>query len=126
MLKKCLAILLISAIGLQSGREALIGVWYMLNKADITEHFCVNKNKKEYTCAGRCYLAKVLEGASDEQENIPVLPPMEERLTYIKTCTDLFKIKKPAINRNKRISFFYKIGYAFDPLFFVFHPPKQV
>jgi len=45
-------------------------VYYQFNKAQITEEFCVNKNKPEMCCEGQCYVSKRLEHQEQKQQNI--------------------------------------------------------
>ena len=61
MIHRLLAILLIGALLLQSGREAVIGLWYRINQERITEQYCINKEEPLLMCQGKCYLQKVIE-----------------------------------------------------------------
>lgn len=41
---------------------------YLINKEYIVEHYCVNKDKPEMECDGKCYLVNQLKQASDDHE----------------------------------------------------------
>ena len=40
--------------------------WYINDTEYFTENFCVNKEKKELQCNGRCHLKKSVENTQDE------------------------------------------------------------
>ena len=42
---------------------------YELNKAEITQKYCENKNRPELHCNGQCYLAKQLKKADHELQS---------------------------------------------------------
>jgi len=43
--------------------------YYGLNLNSIIEQYCVNKNKPQLHCDGKCFLAEQLNKASDSKEN---------------------------------------------------------
>lgn len=42
-----------------------IVAWYEANKNYITENFCINKDKPELNCCGKCHLRKELKKVDD-------------------------------------------------------------
>jgi hypothetical protein len=52
------------------GQEVLV-VDYQLNKARITEQFCVNKARPQLHCNGKCHLAKQLRKAEGGDKKAP-------------------------------------------------------
>ena len=56
---------------------AVMGVWYINNQSYFTDNFCVNKEKIEMQCKGRCHLQKQISGQTEKQDkqeiSIPVL-----------------------------------------------------
>ncbi len=42
--------------------------YFSLKKAEIAEAFCVNKDKPDACCEGKCYLGKQLGGLEKEQD----------------------------------------------------------
>ncbi|WP_302718289.1 hypothetical protein [Hymenobacter sp. BT770] len=52
------------------GQEVLV-VDYQLNKARITELYCVNKARPELHCNGKCHLAKQLRKADAADKKAP-------------------------------------------------------
>ena len=53
------------------GQEVLV-VDYQLNKARITEQFCVNKARPQLHCNGKCHLASQLRKAEGGDKKAPV------------------------------------------------------
>lgn len=47
---------------------------YLLNKAEITELFCVNKEKPKLQCNGKCHLTQELKKIESTNEEKPLLP----------------------------------------------------
>lgn len=56
---------------LQSFGQEVLVVNYQVNKARITQLFCVNKARPRLHCNGKCYLAKQLRKASDGPGKAP-------------------------------------------------------
>ena len=42
-------------------QQAVVVMHFKLNQKAITEQFCINKNKPELHCNGKCYLSKELQ-----------------------------------------------------------------
>lgn len=41
--------------------------YYQINKEEITELFCVNKEKEEMNCQGKCHLAEMLNTQGEDE-----------------------------------------------------------
>jgi len=50
--------------------NGLIYTHYELNKANIIELFCINKDKPRLKCDGKCHLKTTLQKASEQEEGI--------------------------------------------------------
>jgi|SRR5690554_4064482 len=46
--------------------------YYELNKAYITEMFCINKSRPELNCDGKCFLMQKLQEKNQTDEKIPL------------------------------------------------------
>lgn len=57
-----------------SFHTGFIQISYSLNKAYITNNFCVNQDKPEMHCNGKCYLKKQLNKAQDQA-------PLKDQIT---------------------------------------------
>lgn len=60
-------ILAITFIGI-TFQSAFIQISYDLNKGFISQELCVNKDKPNLNCEGKCYLKKQLNKAQDQKE----------------------------------------------------------
>ncbi|HEX8329733.1 MAG TPA: hypothetical protein VF629_19505 [Hymenobacter sp.] len=70
-MNRFLAFFLAALMLLQTlGREVLV-LDYALNKARITELYCVNKARPQLACNGKCHLAKQLRKADGDDNKAP-------------------------------------------------------
>tara|TARA_B100001109_G_C18857745_1_gene472527 strand:- start:2241 stop:2624 length:384 start_codon:yes stop_codon:yes gene_type:complete len=51
--------------------KSMIRLSYEINKLEIIEKFCINKEEKSFQCDGKCHLATQLEQADSSEEEIP-------------------------------------------------------
>jgi hypothetical protein len=91
--KKAFAIFLTLSIIAQGMVNLALCAYYQLNKKEITEKLCVNKNRPMMHCNGQCYLGKQLKKAEDnekrqnrslrEQDEVISLYNQHTQLSYI-------------------------------------------
>lgn len=60
---------LILFVGLSFQQASLFGV-YLLNEEYITAQFCINKDKPELKCNGKCHMAEVMALQNEANENL--------------------------------------------------------
>ncbi len=97
---------------------------YLINQDYIAEFLCINKDKPELECNGKCYLAKQLKEVSEEKEkNLPSIQ-MEEYPIGIIDFT-VFLSEKPFIEFLKCNSHYFN-NYKSSYLNQVFHPPNPL
>lgn len=60
-MNRIIAIVLMLSLSCQSLVRLGIVAWYEVNKDYITEKFCINKDKPQMKCCGKCYLRKQLK-----------------------------------------------------------------
>lgn len=114
------AAILLICLSLQCFMQLGIVGWYELNKASITQKFCINKDKPQLHCNGKCHLKKQLE-QQDKTQN----KDQEKK----QTDWVLFIIPNPAHQlsaislRNTDHISLYSNHYHFRQLKRVFHPP---
>jgi hypothetical protein len=66
---KAIGTILLTFVILSQGLANLaICAYYNLNKASITEQYCVNKSKPKLHCDGKCYLAKQIKQSEDQEK----------------------------------------------------------
>lgn len=51
--------------------KSIITLHYFINQAEITELFCINKEKPKLNCKGKCHLAKELVKVDNEKSENP-------------------------------------------------------
>ena len=73
MVKRILSILLVFSFIAFNFSKAIILLNYELNKKEITQKYCVNKDKPWMHCCGKCHLKKELT-KDDAQQKAPNFP----------------------------------------------------
>ena len=68
MLKRTIAFLLILTLVSTHFSKIYVFAGFELNRNYIAEQLCINKNKPELNCHGKCFLMKKLEQAEKKQE----------------------------------------------------------
>lgn len=71
---RLLALLGALLIFLQPALKGGYFIWYEVNKAQIIEEMCVNKDMPEMHCDGKCVLAKKLKATQPQKRDIPAVP----------------------------------------------------
>ena len=54
---------------LQMSNKLGVVAWFKINQKKIVELFCINKDKPEMACDGKCYLKDKLEKVDDSENN---------------------------------------------------------
>ena len=103
---------------------------YQLNKKYIAEVLCVNKDKPEMHCNGKCHLKKQLKKANNlpekQQQEQPQTPPPLKSDPVI-TVLFLHKYQEILIQSCKKVIVPYIIiHYNFEFVSSIFHPPKII
>ncbi len=65
--------LMIGLMFFQVTRSLVILSWYELYKEEITASYCININKPELMCNGKCHINKLLEVDVDNNESSKIL-----------------------------------------------------
>ena len=71
MMKGLIHITLAWIVVLNSMVYSVIKASFTLSRGYIIENFCVNKEKPELKCDGKCFLAKKIQEEKDRQESLP-------------------------------------------------------
>lgn len=71
MLKSLIYITLAMTMVLNSMVYSLIKVDFTINRKYIIENFCINKDKPELKCDGKCFLAEKIKAEKERQESLP-------------------------------------------------------
>lgn len=94
---------------------------YELNKHYIIEKFCVNRDKPEMHCDGKCYLKKKLQ---QDQQRKNSESNINNRLDILLFCSEEESPFVPVLNSSKYIFSGIPDRFYTAPLFSFFHPPR--
>lgn len=87
-LKFLIVALLFISTSAQIFQGAIIMLQYELNTAYITKAFCINKNKPQLHCNGKCHLKKELSKAAKEQDNKSIVLKSIKQPLYCNNMTN--------------------------------------
>lgn len=103
----------------------VIFLQYEFNKEYIIKNYCVNKNRLQLHCDGKCYLAKKLKAAEQNEENqskIQVFNLLIE--VFHETSLNLIPLRLTTQLKTTP-NFSYGNIYQYDFLFSMFKPPRH-
>jgi len=120
-LKAILLTLVISFFTLKSG---LVMSYYIIFTDSFIENYCVNKDKPELKCDGKCFLSELLEKKSTENESQDkmMLISSSELVFYIHAS--LKEIPEVDLSSDSHLDLFYSQLYTFNYLESQLKPPK--
>ncbi|WP_422857927.1 hypothetical protein ACOKFD_10730 [Flagellimonas sp. S174] len=97
---------------------------YIIYEDYIAEFLCINKDRKELQCNGKCYLMQMLnEQNEDKKQNLPKIVLEEYPIGFV----NLQKVSPPqnCLFSNSRV-FIYFNPYSFLFTSGSFHPPSII
>lgn len=117
------AIALTVIFGFMLVKPAIPYMEYLARKDFIIENFCINRNKKEMKCNGKCHLKEqVRKDASQPLDKNAPYPPQNDR----NEGTD-YLIGQKMTNRPQQFQALlwtnYSMDYTFQYIQTIFHPP---
>ncbi len=121
MIKQTLAIVLLLSFITVNFSKVFIWLNYELNKKEITEKYCVNKDKPCMHCCGKCHMQKKM-AEDDEKQKSPAMPDIKNDIQLFGSAIRL-KINKGESTffvRNTLYTGAYLPGVHSS----VFHPPQ--
>ena len=105
-----------------STRVSLTYAYYKLDPVGFIEALCVNKDKPELQCNGKCHLNKVLKSQDKDQDIPENVVDFKELLLYTITLEKI--IFKPKNDLKKQNTSIYKNLYSYNSINDCFHPPQ--
>jgi hypothetical protein len=109
---------------LQTFSRELLVLDYQARKAEITQLFCVNKDRPRLQCNGKCHLSNQLRKATDADSKAPA--GGFAKVKYEVLAPQPRFIPQPASGAfapEQRFASCVASCYAFSPVSGVFHPP---
>lgn len=124
MLRKVFVILMIAALGLQSGRETFLFFWYQVARDSFAELFCENLDRPQLQCNGKCQLPKLAEDRQGEPGESSLPPAAKEKTPFFGLLSG--EIYRPFFPADLMVSasFSYSFLYRLIPVTGIFHPPR--
>lgn len=119
-LKNLATIFLILVIFLQTFSRFAVQADYLINIGYIVKNLCVNKDKPEMHCNGKCYLAKQLK-QQEKQEQAPVSRKNNSEVILFFAAPKLDSERFLCVSKTSYPAF-YEVKPASFPRS-VFHPP---
>jgi len=104
-------------------KPAIPFIEYLARKEFIIENFCINRNKKEMKCDGKCHLKEQVrkEASQSSDDKAPFQPKKERR-----ELTDYLigqKLTARTILFRTLLKAMYSMDYSFQFIQSIFHPP---
>lgn len=122
-LKRFIVITLIFALLSQlSVRVGILG-YYLVNIDYISEVLCINKDKPEMCCRGKCHLKDKLDQQNDTERKTPVNIKQTSEILFVVQRADLLLIDLVGVPVSTQLPP-YRPGMISDLAFAIFHPPK--
>lgn len=125
-MQRIVAVILLCSLISHSLMKLGVVAWYELNKDYVAEVLCINKDKPELECNGKCYLNKQLKKAdaltNDDNKNTPQKYKEIEVLTFL--LSDYIQLPRSIILVNDvkhHIAYTRSLGIA--NVTDIFHPP---
>lgn len=121
-MKKILAYFVLSIFTLISLQQVVLLGAFVFNQEYIIDKFCINKNKPELKCNGKCHLKDVISQSStqtDEQQSSiisEIMIPFFYSDSFVDLSRKIFVINKYIIFEDVKES-----TYASN----TFHPPQE-
>lgn len=106
-----------------SFKEMVQFVAFKLNQDSISALFCINKDKPEMKCDGKCYLKKSLQATEKEhKQSKPVPPPDEKSLVLYLESSYHTSNSTIALKSNPLFDYAEPISFLLYPD--IPHPPE--
>lgn len=123
MIKSSVTYFLLTLMLIHSFSQVVITVDYLVNQESITEKYCVNKDKPQLNCKGKCHLSKELKKDTERKTEGQITT--SEILLF---CENIYSVQlilgSTATDRKTNV-FCYKKRVTTGVPGSIFHPPKM-
>ncbi|NDK55762.1 hypothetical protein [Pontibacter fetidus] len=124
-MKNIFVISLIAVILLQTFSKVVVLADYQANKAYIMEFLCINRDKPELKCEGKCHLTKKLKAQHDSDKQANERGQKQEvQVNLFYQCMFAFSARRFAT----MVSYpsVYSCAYRSVTYHSIFHPPRFI
>ncbi|MBB6610649.1 hypothetical protein H7F15_06345 [Pontibacter sp. Tf4] len=124
-MKNLFVLSLLAVMLLQTFSKVLVLVDYQANKEYIMEFLCINRDKPELKCEGKCQLTKRLKAQHDTDKQANERGQKQEAPVHL-FCQSLFALKpfRPATIVTNHTG--YTCSYSSVAYQSIFHPPQFI
>jgi hypothetical protein len=127
--KRILLIGMILLFMVQASIKTVILIDWKIYQKEITEQYCINKDKPEMQCNGQCYLAKKMRAITNEYEaSKSSYPPINTKGLELQLFFEHPSISfhlASMINEKERVSFCHLIQKTTDFNQQILQPPQR-
>ncbi len=107
--------------------KSIITINYFANQAEITELFCINKEKPKLECNGKCHLMQEMNKVDDNKEDVPFSSSnlaynLEINLSFSETGFDF----SAPVNPKKETKYLITQELISEGFFSILSPPPRV
>lgn len=96
---------------------------YVINQDYIAEYLCINKDKPEMHCDGKCYLMQMLaEENQQKKQNLPAIDLREYPIGFVQVL-QLAKQEEVPVTTTQNITYVEQYSFLFNHT--LFHPPNK-
>ena len=103
-------------------RVSYVFMSYKLDPIGFIESYCINIDKPELQCNGKCHLKKVAQSQSTENEKEAV-KFLNYEVLFLQQPTEYFQINTTVFTQKKEVLSYLNL-YSFNYKLFCFHPPR--
>ncbi|HTA28622.1 MAG TPA: hypothetical protein VK809_12590 [Bacteroidia bacterium] len=121
-MKSVLSILVLFSFLVVNMSKSIILINYQLNKVEITAKYCVNKDKPEMHCCGKCLLKKKL-AEQEEQQSFPAFPDIKTDIQLVHQVHQVYKVCQVQQGPDSPLYELCELFTQFEGKGF-FHPPS--
>jgi hypothetical protein len=125
--KKIIGATLFVSIAFKMLMAPIFFVNYELRKDYIIKNYCVNKSRPEMHCDGKCYLAKQIQKAEQEDQKQATNDFISKLLSFeVIQRSNLFDnyFQQKTFEEKTATNYFYKNNLSHTHTFSFFHPPQ--
>jgi hypothetical protein len=127
--KKWVLFLIIASFLTQPTVKTVLLIQWKINQQEITRIYCINKNKPEMQCNGKCHLAQKMRKieADYQQSKLPFAPKHVKSVDFTLFIQDIQPIEvQPLISFTQTIGWFYRDRGTSESVSNCFHPPSFI
>lgn len=105
-----------------SSKELIQYAAFKFNQEYISAVFCINKDKPEMKCDGKCYLKKTLDTSKEEKQS-KTMPPPDEKSLVVFYESNMPSLLSGLVSKTKS-TFSYLASLSFLSEKDILHPPE--